>query len=103
VLKGAEKDAEKWIDKIDLLINDYDVDSTESQKEDLIDNLDNMFDNIKSSRKKGFSSGGDEMNKNNLTFKMLRRNGYIDKIYSKKNEVYDDLMSINENGKNNIR
>ena len=101
-LTNAEKDAESWISKIDNLIDRYYPDATDSQKEDLIDNLDNMFDDIKSSRKKGFSSGGDEMNKNNLTFKMLRRNGYIDKIYSKKNEVYDDLMSINENGKNNI-
>ena len=36
------------------------------------------------------------MNKDNLAFKILRRNGYLDKISSKKNEIYDDLMSINE-------
>ena len=51
---------------------------------------------IKNSRKKGFSKNSNEMNKDNLSFKILRRNGYLDKIHSKKNEIYNDLMSINE-------
>ena len=95
-LKKAEKQAEKWIDKIDNLIGDYNINSTESKKEKLMNNLDNIFSNIKKERKKGFNSGGDEMNQNNLAFKILRRNGYIDKINNKKTEIYNDLMSINE-------
>lgn len=97
ILDKAEKNAETWADKIDRLLDRYYPDATESQKEEFIDDLDKTFQNIKTTRKDGFESGGDEMNQNNLTFKILRRNGYLDKIYKKKTEIYDDLMSINEN------
>ena len=95
-LKKAEKNAEKWMDKIDSLLDRYYPDIIESQKEEILNRLDDVFSDIKNSRRNSFSKGGDEMNKNNLTFKMLRRNGYLDKISKKKNEIYDDLMSINE-------
>ena len=96
-LNQAEKDAEKWMNKIDSLIDRYYPDEIESEKERILKKLDNTFSKIKDSRRQGFSKKNDEMNKNNLTFKMLRRNGYLDKISKKKNEIYDDLMSINEN------
>lgn len=96
-LTNAEKKAEYWISKIDALIDRQYPDATETQKEELIDKLDQVFDDIKKTRKTGFEKGGDEMNQNNLTFKILRRNGYLDKIWDKKTEIYDDLMSINEN------
>jgi hypothetical protein len=95
-LKKAEKNAEKWADKIDKLIDRYYPDAIESEKEKILNGLENTFDNIKNSRKKGFSKNSNEMNKDNLSFKILRRNGYLDKIHSKKNEIYNDLMSINE-------
>ena len=96
-LNQAEKDAEKWMDKIDSLIDRYYPDEIESEKERILKKLDNTFSKIKDSRRQGFSKKNDEMNKNNLTFKILRRNGYLDKLSKKKNEIYDDLMSINEN------
>lgn len=95
-LKKAEKSAEKLADEIDTLIDRYSSDAIESEKERILKNLENTFDDIKNSRKKGFSKDSNEMNKDNLTFKILRRNGYLDKVYSKKNEIYNDLMSINE-------
>ena len=96
VLTKAEEKAESWAEKIDKILNRYFPDSTESQKENIINDLDNTFQKIKNTRKTGFNKGGDEMNQDNLTFKILRRNGYIDKILNKKTEIYDDLMSINE-------
>lgn len=95
-LSAAEKDAESWIDKIDNLLGRYYPDLTDGQKEDVLNDLDKTFNDIKQGRIKGFDNGGDEMNKDNLTFKILRRNGYLDKVWDKKNEIYDDLMSINE-------
>lgn len=95
-LSAAEKDAESWIDKIDNLLGRYYPDLTDGQKEDVLNDLDKTFNDIKQDRRKGFDNGGDEMNKDNLTFKILRRNGYLDKVWDKKNEIYDDLMSINE-------
>ncbi len=101
-LNQAEKDAEKWMDKIDSLIDRYYPDEIESEKERILKKLDNTFSKIKDSRRQGFSKKNDEMNKNNLTFKMLRRNGYLDKLSKKKNEIYDDLMSLNEDIIDNI-
>lgn len=95
-LTNAEKDAESWISKIDNLIDRYYPDATDSQKEDIIADLDDIFDDIKQTRQSGLKKKGDEMSQNNLTFKILRRNGYLDKIWDKKKEIYDDLMSINE-------
>lgn len=96
-LTNAGKDAESWISKIDNLIDRYYPDATDSQKEDIIADLDDIFDDIKQTRQSGLKKKGDEMSQNNLTFKILRRNGYLDKIWDKKKEIYDDLMSINEN------
>jgi hypothetical protein len=96
ILTKAEEKAEDWAEKIDKILNRYFPNSTESQKEGIIDDLDKTFQKIKNTRKNGFKKGGDEFNQNNLTFKILRRNGYIDKILNKKTEIYDNLMSINE-------
>ena len=102
VLKQAEKKAETWADKIDSLLNRYYPDSSDTEKENILNDLDNMFTDIKNSRKNSFKNGGGELNKDNLTFKMLRRGGYLDKIYNKKTEVYDNLMSLNEGLGNNV-
>ena len=101
-LRKAEQNAESWIEKIDKIMNRYYPDATDSEKENILNKLDSTFNDIKNSRRKSFSNGKDEMNKDNLTFKMLRRNGYLDKIHNKKVEIYDDLMSINENILSNI-
>lgn len=95
-LKSAKTDAESFADKIDDLIDTYNPDSIESNKEKVLSSIDDIIDNVKNLRKNGFSNGGTEMNRKNLAFKILRRNGYLDKMYAKKNEIYDDLMSINE-------
>ena len=101
-LRKAEQNAESWIEKIDKIMNRYYPDATDSEKENILNKLDSTFNDIKNSRRKSFSNGKDEMNKDNLTFKMLRRNGYLDKIHNKKVEIYDDLMSIDENILSNI-
>lgn len=94
-LKKAEKAADKWATKLDKLMARYYPDKTDSEKEEILNDLDIAFDDIKNSRRKSFSAGEDEMNPQNLMFKMLRRNGYLEKISSRKQEIYDDLMSIN--------
>lgn len=95
-LKKSEQKAEKWSIKIDNILNKYKSNSTETQKEEVINNVDNVIKKLKDFRKNGFDSEGEEMNPNNIIFKMLRRNGDIEKLYNKKREIYDDLMSINE-------
>lgn len=95
-ISAVSKNAKKWADKIDKILDNAYLNSTESQKEKSIKKLDKTFNDIKNIRKKGFEKGGDEMSQNNLVFKLLRRNGYIDKIINKKNDIYDDIMSIED-------
>lgn len=95
-LEAAGRNASKWMNKIDTLMSRYYPDKTDSEKESILDDLDDIFDDIKDDRKGAFKRGEDEMNPNNLTFKVLRRNGYLDKIWDKKTEIYDELNSLNE-------
>ena len=95
-LEKAGKNASVWMNKIDKIMSRYYPDKTESEKEKILNDLDDVFDDIKDDRRKSFDRGGDEMNPDNITFKVLRRNGYLDKIWDKKTEIYDELNSINE-------
>ena len=95
-LKKAGNKAEKWEEEIDDLVNNYNINNTDIEKEKILKKLDIIFKDIKNSRRENFSSGGDELSPDNITFKMLRRNGSIDKISKTKNKIYNNLMSINE-------
>lgn len=55
-----------------------------------------LFDKIKGIRKSALSNG-DEMSSGNLIFKVLRRNGYIEKLVDLKNKTYDKMNSILQN------
>ena len=46
-------------------------------------------------RKIGFKRGG-ESDQFNIVYKVLRRTGYIDKLWNLKSSLYDKLNSINE-------
>lgn len=95
-LETAGRNASKWMNKLDKLMNRYYPDKTESEKEAILNDLDNLFTDIRDDRRGAFARGEDEMNPDNLTFKVLRRNGYLDKLWDKKIEIYDELNSINE-------
>ena len=69
------------------------VDDLESQiDEDKYDNfnekLTKVWDKVKKFRKNGLEEGG-ELSLGNLLFKLLRRNGYIEKIIDMKRKSYD--------------
>lgn len=54
-----------------------------------------LYKKIKSFRKSGLESGG-EYSYENLTFKLLRRNGYIEKLLNLKSKTLDKKLSISE-------
>ena len=93
-LQSIAKRATSYATKIDNLSN-YKDNLTDGAKEKISNKLDSIFQDIKNKRKKGVNRGG-ELDKDNILFKMLRRNGYIDKIVDTQNNIYNDLMSINE-------
>ena len=85
------KNSKKWMRLIDNLIKHIegeDIDTIRSSVKVL-------KDKIKKYRESGLNKGG-ELGLENLVYKMLRRNGYIDKIFDIPVEVIDKKLSINE-------
>ena len=64
-----------------------DLDKSKKEYKDFIKDLEKTWEKIKSERKKGLKK--DEFGTGNLVFKLLRRNGYIEKIVNMKITSYD--------------
>ena len=63
--------------------------------EDTIKQINDLKDKIKKFRQSGLEKGG-EYSYENLTFKLLRRNGYIEKLINLKSKVVDKKLSITQ-------
>ena len=90
--KKIEDKSQQWMDIIDNTIEDLEVNDLESS----VDKLDSVKDKIKKFRTSGLEKGG-EYSYENLVFKFLRRNGYIQKLFDNKNDLIDKSLSIQEN------
>ena len=80
---------EEYGNQIDDLI------SKSKDGEDVTEEIDELKDKIKRFRQSGLDEGG-EYSYENLTFKLLRRNGYIEKLINLKSEVIDKKLSITQ-------
>ena len=78
---------EEFAKKIDSLIK--------TQDESTMSKLEDLRKKIKEFRQSGLESGG-EYSYENLTFKLLRRNGYIEKLLKLKTDVTDKKLSITQ-------
>jgi len=87
-----ESKSKNWMDIIDTTIEDL---NRERDLDKSIEKLDLVKDKIKKFRSSGLERGG-EYSYENLVFKFLRRNGYIEKLFSFKNELIDKTLSIEE-------
>ena len=63
--------------------------------EETLETLEKVKDKLKKFRSAGLKSGG-EYSYENLTFKFLRRNGYLRKLSELKRELVDDTLSLEE-------
>ena len=54
-----------------------------------------LYKKIKTFRQSGLESGG-EYSYENITFKLLRRNGYIGKLLDLKTKVIDNKLSVRQ-------
>jgi len=77
---------EEYAKKIDELIND-------DNESNIISKIDELKLKLKKFRQSGLESGG-EYSYENLTFKLLRRNGYIKKLLYLKSRLIDKKLSI---------
>jgi hypothetical protein len=86
VLTGKAK---MMMDKIDSIIEDAKNDDYETA----VKRIDSFKEKLKNYRTAGLEKGG-EFSYENLTFKFLRRNGYIDKLFNFKDKLMDKELSI---------
>ena len=77
--------SEEYMKKIDLLI----------KKGGPIESIEGLRKKLKEFRQSGLESGG-EYSYENLTFKLLRRNGYIEKLLKLKTTLMDKKLSITQ-------
>lgn len=74
-------------------VDDIEEESKTKSFDDLEERIKKVWKKIKNYRKSGLESEGGEFSLGNLVFKMLRRNGYIEKIMSLKRKLYDKQFS----------
>lgn len=80
------KKGEQFAKIIDKLIE-------KGEKSELLPKIERLRKKLKSFRQSGLETGG-EFSYENLTFKLLRRNGYIKKLMDLKNKITDKKLSI---------
>jgi predicted nucleotidyltransferase len=79
---------EEYAKKIDALVNN-------DNSKDILNKIETLRKKLKEFRQCGLESGG-EYSYENLTFKLLRRNGYIEKLLNLKNKLTDKKLSITQ-------
>jgi len=81
--------AKMMMDKIDGIIED----ATNEDYETAVKRIDSFKEKLKNYRTAGLEKGG-EFSYENLTFKFLRRNGYIDKLFNFRDKLMDKELSV---------
>ena len=79
-----------WTEKIDEVIEDAEEGNNLEKSKEIIDKLKKK---LKDYRGEGLSGDG-EFSYENLVFKFLRRNGYIEKLYNFEDELIDKSLSL---------
>ena len=78
--------------KIDDLIED----TSDDELEIALNKIEKFKDKLKKYSSAGLEKDG-EFSYENLVFKFLRRNGYIDKLFQFKNDLIDKSLSLENN------
>ena len=83
----------QWQDIIDIVIED--IESGDEDLESCLEKITKVKDKLKKYRGCGLERDG-EYSYENLVFKFLRRNGYIQKLFDFQNNLVDDRLSLAE-------
>lgn len=89
--KSIERKSKDWMKTIDMLIENLDDESIEEAKT----MISKMKEKIKKYRTSGLQKGG-EYSDENLVFKVLRRNGYIQKLFDFEKDYINKKLSLDE-------
>ena len=91
---AVKKVVADYMNQIDDIESKFNKVEDLHQTEQIYDEADEIFDNIKDERKNAFKTADKELSDGNVIFKTLRRNGYIEKISNLKDKTYDKLNSL---------
>lgn len=89
VFKPNERLIKEKSKSIMTLIDEIELDSKEQDFNQLESRIKRTWKKIKDYRKSGLESESGEFSIGNLVFKLLRRNGYIDRFMQLRRELYD--------------
>jgi hypothetical protein len=78
-------------------IDELEEEINEDKYEEFVKKLDGVWKRIKDFRKSGLESESGEFSIGNLVFKLLRRNGYTDKVMKMKRVAYDRQFEKKQN------
>jgi hypothetical protein len=78
-------------------IDELEEELNEDKYEEFVKKLDGVWKRIKDFRKSGLDSESGEFSIGNLVFKLLRRNGYTDKVMKMKRLAYDRQFEKKQN------
>jgi predicted nucleotidyltransferase len=84
---------EKWVYDIDKIVELSDKKTNEKYFKSYYNMSERLKEKIKKFRKKGLHEGGGEFSVENVTFKKLRSDGYLDKLFKTSDKLYDLIYS----------
>jgi hypothetical protein len=87
--KSVKDKSNRFMDRIEDLYDKMD----ELENEEIVKRTKKLIDKIKNMRKSGLETGG-EFSVENIVFKVLRRNGMLDRLYDIKTVAYDKSVTL---------
>jgi hypothetical protein len=84
----------KYINEIDEIINKLNKETDNVKIERLSKKMNKIFTKLKGLRKEGLNSKQAEMSSGNIVWKVLRRMGYLDKVWDVINSTYNKINSL---------
>jgi len=96
--KKIKQKSEDWMDIIDAVIDEVQDVSIEDGKEI----ISKYKEKLRNYRTAGLRKGG-EYSYENLVYKVLRRNGYLEKFVELENRLVDKELSLDENERDRLK
>lgn len=90
---SIKKKAAEFMDHVDAFEAEYDKTNDPDELQNLELRLTSLIANLRNKRKKALAADG-EMSDDNIIYKILRRNGYIDKIYALYKSIFNQRLSL---------
>ena len=87
--KSVKDKANRLMDRVEEIYDEMD----EVDNDETIKRVDKLTEKIKKMRQSGLESGG-EFSVENIVFKVLRRNGMLDRLYDIKTVAYDKSVTL---------